>query len=145
MPSKIIEMTPRDGKIQLRNFKDAGNPALLSVSSEIVRGALLNVYPWIADTDVVGIEQYCRAEARARILGEFINDICDSDGPGQVPGYLWQAATAADLAAMKAATSLGLNPEGRLKIAKDAGFATHFAGEQLETLLDKGASMRKRR
>lgn len=148
VPSQYTNLVPIPQPGEITYTKTAitgGNEELLSVSSEIVRDALIDNFPWVMHSDMVGIEQYCRAEARARLIAGYIDEICDAKGPGAVPGYLWNAANNADNTAMKAATSLGLNPEGRLKIAKDAGFATHFAKPQIEAIANKGAEMRRRR
>jgi hypothetical protein len=136
---------PAVPKRSLRAKNGAGSDAILSVNAAVLRGTLIEVYPWVAETDAVAIEQYCRAEARARLLGDYLMEICENDGPRAVPGYIWKAATDADGVAMKAAAGLGLTPEGRLKIAKDAGLATHFQAENLRNLVDQGAQMRRPR
>lgn len=118
--------------------------SMLTVNARLLSEALINVYPWIQDTDVVAIEQYCRAEARARLLSDYVLDICDSEGPQAVPIGIWKSASDADTIALRLATSLGLTPEGRLRIAKDAGVAKHFAGSQLRDLANQGAAMRRK-
>lgn len=117
---------------------------ILSVKSEILREVMFENYPWLIDADAVAIEQYCRAEARARILGDYILEVTMTEGAGQVPIGLWTASANSDMVAMRAATSLGLNPEGRMKIAKDAGFASQFQNQQLRDLTGRGKQLRGR-
>ncbi len=138
--------TPILSRVPGKSVKHAAHsPEILSVNAGVLRNTLIEVYPWIMESDAVAIEQYCRAEARARLLGDYLVEICATQGPSAVPGYLWKSASDADSVAMRAATSLGLTPEGRLKIAKDAGFASHFQGEKLRGLVEQGAEMRRRR
>ncbi len=97
---------------------------------------------WILVTDKTALMQYARAEARSILLQDLIWDMVERGGPESVPMYLWDQATKADALSLKMATALGLNPEGRMKIAKDAGFAQHFRQEALSRLRDKGAELR---
>ena len=104
---------------------------MLSTSAEDVCEALIGIYPWVLDTDVVAIEQYCRSEARVRLLNDYAMQKADLLGVEKVPPYLWSEISRAENNAMRAAEALGLTPMGRLKIAKDAGFASHFNQERL--------------
>lgn len=122
--------------------KHAGNDILLSTSTQIIKTALIGNYPWVQESDLPAIEQYCRSEARARLINDYINDICEEQGVTCVPGYLWNSATQADLAAMRAASQLGLNPESRFKIAKDAGFAKHLSENNVKNLSEMGKKLR---
>lgn len=116
---------------------------ILSTRSADVCDALIGSYPWLIETDVVGIEQYCRAEARARLLGDHIWKVVEEQGIDAVKEYYWREVSTAEKNAMHAAAALGLTPEGRLKIAKDAGFAQHFNAERLGTLMEDGRALRE--
>lgn len=144
LPNASVPAVPRSAS-SLKPLRNGVDERILSTSADIVRQALIGVYPWILESDAVAIEQYCRAEARARILNGHILEICETAGIAKVTPQLWTASINADSVAMKAATSLGLNPTGRLSIAKDAGFATHFRGQQINDLAAEGAKMRKAR
>ncbi len=116
---------------------------ILSTSADIVQKSLMDACPWIVDTDAIRVRQYCQLEAKSRLLNDHIMRLAIEQGVEVVPIALWAASTNLDLAAMRAADSLGLSPEGRMKIAKDSGFAAHFAGENLKTLLSEGAEIRR--
>ncbi len=115
---------------------------LLSVRAAEVCEVLVGVYPWILDTDVVAIEQYCRAEALARMADEAVQQVAAEKGFLSVPPYLLKELSTANGMAMRAADRLGLSPEGRLRIAKDAGFAQHFSSQRVDTLRAQGAALR---
>ncbi len=100
--------------------------------------------PWIIQTDIVAIEQYCRIEARSRLLAAQIDRIMDEKGFEKVPAYLWAVVINSDNAAMKASAALGLTPESRLRLAKDAGLASQFNRYQLEDLVSEGGNLRKK-
>ena len=120
----------------------ANSEFLLSTKAAMVCEALIGVYPWVLDSDVVAIEQYCRAEARARMLSDHFMQKADTEGIDAVSTFQWELLNKSDTVAMRAAEVLGLTPMGRLKIAKDAGFAQHFNQERIGTLVDQGAALR---
>lgn len=122
----------------------AGNELLLSASTEVLQEVLLQACPWIIQTDVIAIEQYCRIEARSRLLAAEIDKIIEEKGFLKVPAYLWTVIIQSDQAAMKASAALGLTPESRLKLAKDAGLASQFNRYQLEDLVNEGTNLRKK-
>lgn len=113
---------------------------VLSTSAEVLRKLLINEYPWITELDAVAIEQYCRLEARARLLSDLVQEKFDS---GEISASLILAATQADKAALQAAEALGLSPKGRMAIAKDASFAAHAQQTQLQSLVDLGRERRR--
>lgn len=106
--------------------------------------ALIGTYPWLLDTDEVAIYQYCRAEHVCQVLYAAIEQVMGADESKVllVPEYLWSAVARAEANAMRSADRLGLSPEGRLKIAKDAGFANHFNSERIGKLQEQGAALR---
>jgi hypothetical protein len=132
---------PPDGN--LYGLKHGGfSHQILSVRTQEMVEALIGNYPWFLDTDMVGVEQYCRAEARARLLDEFAMEMALAKGVEKVPPYIWSEISKAENNAMRAADSLGLTPLGRMKIAKDAGFAQHFQTERIGKLSEQGAALR---
>ena len=123
---------------------------VLSERSVEVADALFETCPWLLDSDAAGIEQYCRAEARARLLDEYAWSIVEGKvsvdrrtGVAAVPAYIWREITGAENNAMRAATSIGLNTMGRLDIMKNAGMAHHFGGSRLGELISRGKSLRR--
>ena len=116
---------------------------ILSTKAADVAEALIGTYPWVLETDVVAIEQYCRAEARSRLLHEHAMEVAEHKGIEAVPAYIWAECSKAENNAGRFAEQLGLTPMGRLKIAKDAGFAQHFQGERLRELIDNGRALRE--
>lgn len=146
-PPRPADQAPRIPSNQLAKVSHGANiEAIISTNATILRETLLgrpDLYPWIMEIDAVTIEQYCRAEARARLLNDYIMEICETKGPESVSAALWTAATHSDNVALKTASALGLSPEGRMKIVKDLGMAHHFAGATLASLIEEGASLRK--
>ena len=120
----------------------AQSSRILSLKASEVEDALIGVYPWIMETDRVAIAQYCSIEARRVLLDEHIWIVVERDGVEAVAPHLWSELAKAEGNAMKAADSLGLTPTGRLKIAKDAGFAQHFSSDKVGTLREQGAALR---
>lgn len=120
-----------------------GSDRMLAVAADVVCEALIGEYPWFLEVDVVGIEQYCRIEGRARLLSQFIDETVAEYGVKGVPAYLWQAVNAADRNAMQAADALGLTPLGRMKIVKDLSVANAFANNGVKQVRDAGAALRR--
>ena len=120
----------------------ANHEGLLSTVAADVAEELIGIYPWVLDTDVVGIEQYCRAEARTRLLHDYALELVAKKGVERVPPHIWSEITKAESNAMRAAEALGLTPLGRMKIAKDAGFAAHFNNERIGSVRSQGAALR---
>ena len=131
---------PSENQRALRHGAQSG--ALLSTVAAELCDALIGTYPWFLETDSVGIEQYCRAEAKARLLDDHITKVVEKRGVGRVAPYLWGASNNADTAAMRAAEAIGLTPMGRMKIAKDAGFVAHFSADRVGSLTSQGAALR---
>lgn len=123
----------------------ASSEKVLSAKATDVAEALIGAYPWLLEIDVVAIQQYCRAEARARLLDAYAWSIVENKGVDGVLPYIWAEISKAETNAFRRADSLGLSPEGRMKIAKDAGFASHFNGmeaDRLKKLVEEGRKMR---
>ena len=98
----------------------ATSDRILSTVANEIAEILIRDCPWVLDLDLVAIEQYCRVEARVRLLSDWMNEIIEEKGPQKVPPYLWGEIRRAENNAFRRADSLGLSPEGRMKIAKDA-------------------------
>jgi hypothetical protein len=121
----------------------ASSEVVISTVAADLCEALIGTYPWFLETDAVGIEQYCRMEARARLLDAHIQEKIEHSrkGVAAVEPYLWGAVDRADANAMRAAEAIGLTPMGRMKIAKDAGFVAHFSQDRLGNLVDQGEAL----
>ena len=124
----------RDGHLSKR---------LLSTVADEIAQVLIGQYPWIMQSDTIAIEQYCRVEAVSRLLDERLwQGVEDGKDILSLPAFLFSELNKANIAAMRAADRLGLSPESRIKIAKDAGFAMHFGGDELTKLAEEGMRMR---
>ena len=132
-----------EGNIHALRHGANSEAVLTTVAAELCE-RLIGTYPWFIDVDAAGIEQYCRTEARARLLANFIDQKINNSRKGvmAVEPYLWSAADRADANAMRAAEAIGLTPMGRMKIAKDAGFAQHFSTDRVSKLTERGAALR---
>jgi hypothetical protein len=109
-------------------------------------------YPFIDDYDVAQVRRMCREEVRAHLLHEYIEEVCDGRREGRVPRgssapltgieavppYLWTEASRANQTAAKLAQDLGLDPTGRYKLLKDAGWAKHLAGGRAAEMAERG-------
>jgi hypothetical protein len=115
---------------------------ILSTVTAEVAEVLIGQCPWVLDMDVVAIEQYCRVEARVRLLSDYLDELIEEKGPGKVPPYIWGEITRAEANAMRRADSLGLSPEGRMKIAKDASVYKHFTTDRVGNLREQGRNLR---
>lgn len=140
MTTADTEKVTMASRSNLKHGADA--EAVLSTVAADVAEVLIRECPWVLDLDLVAIEQYCRVEARVRLLTDYMNTILDEKGPGKVPPYIWSEITRAETNAFKRADSLGLSPEGRMKIAKDASMYQHFATSGINDLRDKGRNLR---
>ena len=121
----------------------ATSELILSTVTEEIAEFLFAEAPWVLQMDLVAIDQYCRVEARLRLLNAWMEDIITERGIDKVPSYLWGEITRAEVNAYRRADSLGLSPEGRMKIAKDSGMAAHFAASKVGDLKDQGRALRE--
>jgi len=98
----------------------------IAARAELVRPRLYEVCPWLHDTmDVVAVDRFLRAEARALILHAYIIEVTAEKGAGKVPSRLWEQATAADNLAAKLGHTLGLDPTGRAKLKQTVASTEH--------------------
>jgi len=85
----------------------------IAARAELVRPRLYEVCPWLHETqDVIAVDRFLRAEARALILHEYVT----SKPVDQVPLRAFEQATAADNLAAKLGSTLGLDPTGRARL-----------------------------
>lgn len=120
----------------------ANSEKVLSAVTADIAEVLIGNFPWVLELDLVAIQQYCRVEARVRLLTDWMEKVIDEKGPEKVPPYLWGEITRAENNAMRRADSLGLSPEGRMKIAKDASVTRHLSSEKVGDLAEKGRALR---
>ena len=125
-----------------RTTHGANTEVLLSTVTAEIAEVLIAECPWVLELDIVAVEQYCRVEGRLRMLTAWMEEIVEEKGPSKVPSYVWGEITRAETNAMRRADSLGLSPEGRMKIAKDASMYQHFATSNIGDLKEKGRNLR---
>ena len=130
------------GSMVRRMTNGTHTEVLLSTVTEEIAEVLIAECPWVLDLDIVAVDQYCRVEARLRMLTAWMEEIVAEKGPSKVPSYVWGEITRAETNAFRRADSLGLSPEGRMKIAKDASMYQHFATSNIGDLKEKGRSLR---
>jgi hypothetical protein len=95
----------------------ANHARTIAARAELVRPRLYEVCPWLHETmDVIAVDRFLRAEARALILHEYIIQVTEAKGAGKVPSRLWEQATATDNLAAKLGNTLGLDPTGRARL-----------------------------
>jgi hypothetical protein len=136
-----LEATTKPAGLQPVKHGAYSDAILSTVASEVAE-VLIAQCPWVLDLDQVAIEQYCRVEARVRLLTDYMYEIIEEKGPGKVPPYIWGEITRAETNAFRRADSLGLSPEGRIKIAKDASVTRHFSVDHVGSLREAGRNLR---
>lgn len=110
---------------------------------------LLERYEYLADPIFTeALQRYCRVEARAVMLDDYVMAKAEAEGVEKVPPTLWTETTRADALAQKAAQDLGLDPVGHARIARDLGLARNlgaqFGTKKLEALAASGHALRER-
>lgn len=123
----------------------ADSERLVDAQADDLHAALVEVCPWVTDLDAGAVRRYCRAEARAVLLSDYVSRVAAEQGPECVPVTVWDSATRADLAADKLSSSLGLTPESRARLLKDVGQAHHYAGDGLDAVIAHGQEVLARR
>jgi hypothetical protein len=89
-----------------------------------VRSKLFELAPWLTqEVFVPAVARYMRAEARELLIHEHIVSVSSSEGAGEVPQRLWEAATACSNASMKASALLGLDPQSYARLRAVTGHA----------------------
>ena len=115
-----------------------------------VRELLYERYPYLADDAFVeALERYCRAEARAVMLHDYVTEKAETEGVEAVPAYLWAEARGADANAARFGQDCGLDPTGHARISRDLGLAQNVrvqhAALQVERLQAEGRLAAERR
>lgn len=103
---------------------------------------LLKRYPHIHDVDLAQFRSYCDADAKATIIGEWIDQVLKGEaeahprkgsprvGVEAIPDHIYRAHRAYMSQARELARDLGLNPGGRYAVAKDYYTAARTAKAQ---------------
>jgi hypothetical protein len=103
-----------------------------------IRAYLLGSFPYLAeDTFAEAMIRYCRAEARARMLHEYVMGLAERDGVEAVRPYLWTETSRAESNAQKFAQDLGLDPMGHARIARELGWAKQLAAGRAAAGVEK--------
>ncbi len=111
-----------------------------------VRSHIFEAAPWLAGEPAYlpAIARYLRAEARELLIHEHILKVADEKGTGAVPQRLWEQATAAANAAMKAGALLGLDPQSLARLRAVTGHV-EITQATLEDIASDGRRARQRR
>jgi hypothetical protein len=123
----------------------ASSPRVHEAVAVILADAVVAEAPWLeAAIFQDAVWRYARAEARARLLNNYIFAIAE-EHPEKVGVRVWEAASASDRTASKLAETLGLTPLSRAKLQQIVtGTASTEAA--LKQLADKGgAALNKRK
>ena len=118
---------------------------MVSARSAVVHAELVEACPWVIDTDAVAVDTWCRVRARFLMLSEYVETVVEQGGVGDVRPYLWSELARCETNLMKATESLGLDPAGRGKLARDLGMAQHFGRPGLAELGGQGRKLRQLR
>lgn len=144
-PARNYSRAPfeRDNLAALRH--GARSERVVSARAAEIRSLVVDAFPFLCEP-LFGeaLERYCRAEARARLLHEYVMSKSEREGVEAVPRTLWQEASRAESNAAKCASDLGLDPAGFARIGRDMGLARSI-GQRLQgpTLAELAADGRK--
>jgi hypothetical protein len=122
----------------------ARSPRVVDAAATILAESVVSEAPWLdAEIFQAAVWRYARAEARARLLSNYILEVAE-DHPEQIGARLWESANGADNTASKMAESLGLTPLSRAKLAAIVA-STEATSEGLTQLAERGHAIRERR
>lgn len=132
--------------------------AVAAERAELLHTELSEAFPFIHALDKVQVERYCRVEARAQLLHEWIMKVVEGEevvpgrgrnaggtGVAAVPPSVWTEATRADATAAKIWQEMGGDPTGRFRLLKDAGWVRHLTGDRVAELAERGRTLREQR
>lgn len=96
----------------------------IEAMAEAVREEITNIAPWIDRPEYASaVSRWLRVEARSRLLSNYVEQVAADRGVARVPRRLWADANSTDRLASQLASSLGLDPIGRARIAQAASGA----------------------
>jgi hypothetical protein len=99
----------------------ADSPSVIAERAELMRPRLFELCPWLEPVaDLLAVDRFLRAEARALILHGYIASIVEDRGAAKVPVRVFEQATAADRLAAQLGNTLGLDPTGRARLKQTA-------------------------
>lgn len=120
----------------------AYSPFMISQAAAAVAECLIGQYPWFFETDLPGVEQYCRCEGQARLFDEYLAHVMETRGVGAVSTDQFKTGALLNSTAMKAAEALGLTPLGRTRILSAQSMAVHFQTSNVDSLVEEGRALR---
>lgn len=122
----------------------AESPRVIDSVAEVLADAVVEEAPWLkAQIFEAAIWRYARAEARARLLSNYILSVAD-EHPEKVGSRLWESASGADRTASKMAEALGLTPLSRAQLASLVS-STERGNQGVAQLGETGKAIRERR
>ena len=149
-PARDYSWAPfeKDNLVAVRH--GAFSNRLVGEKASEVRELLFERYPYLAEeTFVEALQRYCRAEARAVMLHNYVVEKAETEGVDAVPAYLWAEARGADANAARFGQDCGLDPTGHARISRDLGLAQNVrvqqAALQVERLQAEGRRVAERR
>lgn len=132
---------PRGNKLSV--IHGASSDRAIEARAAEVRAHIFEAAPWLAEQPAYmpAIARYLRAEARELLIHEHILKVAEDKGTGAVPQRLWEQATAAANAAMKAGALLGLDPQSLARLRAVTGHA-ELTAHTLEDVKNEGRRAR---
>jgi hypothetical protein len=120
----------------------ADSDRVVAARARLVKAGVLEQAPWLDEPIFANaVERYCRAEARAQLLSDWIFSVAEQKGPAKVAVRLWESAVASDRAASQLAAELGITPLSRARLAA-LDTTTKVGQSSLVTQLAAGARRR---
>lgn len=129
----------------------ANSERLVSAASAELREHLISLHPWIEEEDAIVVDLLCREMARYNMLSEWMAGVEEGSiesltppytGPEAIPEKVLRELRLTGDSVAKLCNSLGLDPSGRMKIHKDAGFALALSGQKAQNVASAGRALR---
>jgi hypothetical protein len=122
----------------------AQSPRVVDAVAVVLAEAVVAEAPWLkAEIFQPAIWRYARAEARARLLSNFILEVAEEHSE-KIGARLWESANGADNTANRMAESLGLTPLSRAHLAGIVT-GTEATSAGITELAERGKAIRARR
>lgn len=126
----------------------AFSPAVLDEHVAEALPAFLDDNPHLDEPGFrLSVERFLRLEVRARLLHRYAAEVSADRGVDKVPARIWTEATAADNAATKLGSQLGVDPLSRARIMRETADAGKNADglTAIAALAEQGRAARERR
>ena len=144
LPARGYSWPPFEDENTAALVHGARSPRVVDAVATVLAESVVAEAPWLeAEIFQPAIWRYARAEARARLLSNYILQVAE-EHPEKVGSRLWESANGADNTASKMAEALGLTPLSRARLAAIVT-STEATTAGIADLAERGKAIRARR